>query len=229
MRSASLLPSGNRRRPEQVPRAGRANPWYVPLAVRGGRGFACALAVSTAFVGAGAAGCGGGERQDADEPSGTYKVEVIGATFPSRQAVAEQSEMSVSVRNADTRAVPNLAVTVNAFARSVQGTALADQERPVWILDHDPTNARSAYTNTWAMGALQPGEERTLTWRVTAIEPGVHTLRYVVGAGLNGKAKAQTPAGGVPEGSFTVQIADKPPKSRVDPETGKVIRSAPKQ
>ena len=229
MRTASLLPSGNRRRPRQGPRAGRANPWYVPLAVRGGRGFACALAVSTAFVGAGVSGCGGGERQDADEPSGTYKVEVIGATFPSRQAVSEQSEMSVSVRNADTREVPNLAVTVNAFARSVEGAALADQERPVWILDHDPTNARSAYTNTWALGPLRPGEERTLTWRVTAIEPGVHTLRYVVGAGLNGKAKAESPTGGTPEGSFTVQISGKPPKSRVDPHTGKVVRSAPEQ
>ena len=174
-------------------------------------------------------GCGGGDRQDADEKSGTYKVEVIGATFPSRQSIAEATEMTLSVRNADTRTVPNLAVTVNSFGRSLGDANLADQERPVWILNHDPSNARSAYTNTWAMGPLRPGEERTLSWRVTAIQTGVHTLRYTVGAGLNGKAKAETPAGGLPEGSFTVQIDGKPPKSRVDPHTGKVIRSAPKQ
>jgi hypothetical protein len=196
--------------------------------VRGGRRFACALAVSAVGIGAPLAGCGGGERQDANEKSGTYKVEVISASFPSKQSIAQKSEMQLSVRNADTRTVPDLTVTVNAFGRSEQDTRLADEERPVWILDHDPSNSRSAYTNTWSMGPLQPGEERTLTWRVTAIESGVHTLRYQVDAGLNGKAKAQTPAGGAPEGSFTVQISQKPPKSRVDPHTGKVIRSAPK-
>jgi hypothetical protein len=187
------------------------------------------LAASTVVLPAALAGCGGGERQDANEKSATYKVEVIGSSFPSRQSIAEQSEMTLSVRNADTKTVPDLAITVNSFARSVAGATLADQERPVWILDHDPINARSSYTNTWAMGPLQPGEERTLTWRVTAVDTGVHTLRYVVGSGLNGKAKAEAPTGGPTEGSFTVQISGKPPKSRVDPHTGKVIRSAPKQ
>jgi hypothetical protein len=197
--------------------------------VRGGRGFACALAVSTAFVGAGLAGCGGDEGQDANERSGTYRVEVVGATFPSHQSVAEQSEMTLSVRNADRKTVPNLAITISSFAQAVQDTRLADPERPAWIVDHDPSGARSAYANTWALGPLKPGEERTLTWRVTAIETGTHTVRYVVGAGLNGKAKAQTPAGGQPEGRFEVFIEGKPPKSRVDPHTGKVIRNAPKQ
>jgi hypothetical protein len=197
--------------------------------VRGGRGFACALAVSTAFVGAGVSGCGGGERQDANEHAGTYRIEVIGASFPQKQSIAEQSEMTLSVRNADTKTVPELAVTVTSFGSSVQDTRMADQERPVWIVNHDPSSSRSTYTNTWAMGPLKPGEERTLTWRVTAVESGVHTVSYAVGAGLNGKAKAQTPTGGVPEGSFTVRIDSAPPKSRVDPHTGKVIRSAPKQ
>jgi hypothetical protein len=186
------------------------------------------LAVSAVAVAVPLAGCGGGERQDANEPSGTYKVEVINASFPARQSVAQKSEMTLSVRNADTRTVPDLTITVNTFARAEQDTRLADPDRPVWILDHDPSNSRSAYTNTWSMGPLAPDEERTFTWRVTAIESGVHTIRYQLDAGLNGKAKAETPAGGPPEGSFTVQISAKPPKSRVDPHSGKVIRSAPK-
>jgi hypothetical protein len=172
-------------------------------------------------------GCGG-TRQDASEKSTTYKVEVIGSSFPSRQAVAQQSEMSLSVRNADTRTLPHLAVTVNSFARALPDTREADPNRPIWILDHDPSNAETTYTNTWAIGPLGPGEQRTLTWRVTAIESGVHTLRYVLDAGLNGKADAKTPTGGTPEGSFTVQISGKAPKSRVDPHTGKVVRSPPK-
>jgi hypothetical protein len=185
------------------------------------------VAVSAVAVGAPLAGCGGGERQDAHEKSGTYKVEVIGASFPSRQSVAQKSEMSLSVRNADTRTVPNLTITVSAFDRADQDANLADRERPVWIVDHDPSNARSAYTNTWSLGALGPQEERTLTWRVTAIEPGYHVVRYAIDAGLNGKAEAQTPAGATPEGTFRVHISAKPPKSRVDPHTGKVIRRAP--
>jgi hypothetical protein len=186
------------------------------------------VAVSAVTAAVPLAGCGGGERQDAHEASGTYKVEVIGASFPAKQSIAQKSEMTLSVRNADTRTVPDLTVTVNSFARAVQDTRLADPDRPIWIIDHDPSSSRSAYTNTWAMGPLQPGEERTLTWRVTAVETGSHTVHYVLGAGLNGKAKAETPTGGLPEGDLPVFIAGKPPKSRVDPHTGKVIRSAPK-
>ena len=45
--------------------------------------------IVTALFGAAllASGCGGGERQDADEPSGTFKVDVS-ASFPAEQRLA---------------------------------------------------------------------------------------------------------------------------------------------
>src|SRR5690242_2573057 len=44
------------------------------------------------------AGCGGGKRQDADEPSGTFKVDVVRASFPTHQRLADTAVMRVVVR-----------------------------------------------------------------------------------------------------------------------------------
>src|SRR3954451_724633 len=66
------------------------------------------LVVTTVLV----AGCGSGPRQDADEPSGSYKLEVAAAKFPASQSIAQDSRMIVTVRNDDTKAAPNVAVTV---------------------------------------------------------------------------------------------------------------------
>jgi hypothetical protein len=79
--------------------------------------------------------------------------------------------------------------------------------------------------NTWALGPLAPGATRTFVWHVTAIDPGLHIVRYRVVAGLNGKARAQLEGGAAPEGTFRVNVFGKPPAARVDPQTGKVIRS----
>jgi hypothetical protein len=183
--------------------------------------MACAAAGLAAFA---LTGCGGGERQDAAEPSHTFTLDVVSASFPEKQAVAKQEEMSISVRNADQRTVPNLAVTVENFS-SRESPDLADPNRPVWIVDHEPKGGVSTYTNTWTLGALRPGETRTFTWRVTAVEPGVHTVTYRVAAGLHGKSKAQLEGGREAEGSFTVDVDAKPAQARVDPETKEVIRS----
>lgn len=190
--------------------------------MRGSRGLAASVALAVAL------GACGGARQDEDERAGTYRVEVVGSSFPERQEVARQAAMTISVRNADRRTVPNLAVTVDSFGRQSQEPNLASAERPVWILDREPRQASTTYTNTWALGPLRPGEQRTLTWHVTPVRPGFHRIRYRLGAGLHGKAKAQTPEGGVPEGSFTVEVEGKPARSRVDPETGKVVRRPPR-
>lgn len=170
-----------------------------------------------------AAGCGA-ERQDADEPSGTFAVQILKAKFPSSQAIAEPQTMTIQVRNADSRQIPNIGVTVNSFSHLAAQKALADRRRPVWIIDQPPEGGDVVQNNTWALGPLAPGATRTFVWRVTAIDPGVHTVRYRVVAGLNGKARAQLGGGGEPEGTFTVNIVGKPLGARVDPETGKVIR-----
>ena len=178
------------------------------------------------------AGCGSGPRQDADEPSGSYKLEVAAAKFPASQSIAQDSRMIVTVRNDDTKAAPNVAVTVEtdpskagqgtvAFGQRVNDSRLSDNERPVWIVNEGPPGGDSAATNTWALGRLGPGETKTFAWKVTAVEPGTYTLRYRISPGLAGKAKLA--AGGRTDGTFKVTIDDKPVPARVN-DKGQVVR-----
>ena len=178
------------------------------------------------------AGCGGSPRQDEDEPSGSYRLEVTGARFPASQSIAQPAQMVVRVRNADSKAAPNVAVTVEtdpakagsgtvAFGQRVDDDRLSDPERPVWVVDEGPTGGDSAATNTWALGRLPAGATKTFTWKVTAVEPGDYTIKYRISPGLNGKAKLAS--GGRTEGSFKVTIDDKPVPARVD-DDGNVVR-----
>src|SRR3954451_12067589 len=130
-----------------------------------------AAALASALL---ATGCGGGPRQDATEPKGTYRLEVAGARFPASQSIAESATMSISVRNADSKAAPNVAVTVETAPKTPgQGTAAfgqrapdahhSDRDRPDWVLDKDRKRGASAATNPWALGPLnadQPKEFR---------------------------------------------------------------------
>jgi hypothetical protein len=178
------------------------------------------------------AGCGGSPRQDEDEPDGSFKLEVADAIFPASQSIAESATMEVAVRNADSKTAPNVAVTVEtdpgkpgtgtvAFGRRVDDARLSDPERPVWIVDEGPKGGDSAATNTWALGALKAGQTKTFRWKVTAVEPGSYTIKYRISPGLNGRAKLA--GGGRTDGSFKVQIDDKPVPARVD-DDGNVVR-----
>jgi hypothetical protein len=180
--------------------------------------------LATSVVAFVVAGCGGGERQDKNEPSGTFSMNVVNAAFPSSQSLAQQEALTIAVKNTDTRAIPDLAVTVDSFSTRSQQPGLADPNRPVWIVDEGPTGGTTAYANTWALGSLPPGATRTFTWKVTAIQSGTHTVKYRVAAGLNGKAKAKVNGQPDFQGSFTVAISGKPSQSTVDPNTGQVIR-----
>ena len=191
---------------------------------------AAALSACALVLGA----CGGGsERQDADEPEGTFDVEVVKASFPQSQSVAQSSKLRIAVRNADSKTVPNIAVTVQtkpknsssapqAFGQDTGDTSLADPARPVWILDESPKGGDTAYTNTWALGPLRAGQSKTFEWKVTAVKAGRYDLSYAVFPGLNGKAK---PAGDGAKGTFRVNITDEPPDARVDDE-GNVVRES---
>jgi hypothetical protein len=172
-----------------------------------------------------ASGCGGGDRQDKGEKSATYNVDVVTASFPAKQRLARQERMVVEVRNADTKTIPNVAVTVEpGFTTRSNRQDLADPNRPVWIVDDGPIGGGTAYTNTWALGALKAGETRKFVWKVTPVQSGSHEVRFRVAAGLNGKAKAQGQGGNAAEGSFDVTISPKPAQATVDPDTGEVIR-----
>ena len=236
VRGPRVLNSGKNRRSEP------GTPWYVHPGLRGrgetrqaghGRvaGFA---ALAATFL---LAGCGGGEeRQDVDEVERTYPMEIVTSEFPTRQRLAERTQLRIGVRNDGDRPIPDLAVTISLsgpegrnslepFSIRVPDPNLAVPDRPVWILESgfpqlagadEAAGATTANQKTFAFGELPPGETLSAVWEVTPVRTGDWRLTYQVDAGLFGKAKAETPDGSVPLGSFAVRISDEPTQTRVD-------------
>jgi hypothetical protein len=196
--------------------------------VRGHGGIARASWAIALAIALGAAGCGSGPRQDANERAGTYKVDLVTQKFPTRQSLAKSTQLKLAVRNADTKVIPDLAVTVSSFSAPSNQAGLADPERPVWILDRPPAGRGTAYVDTWSLGhRLSPGKIATFTWNVTAVRSGTHVVKYKVAAGLDGKARAQLAGGQAPEGSFTVRISNKPADQRVN-DADKIVPATAK-
>ena len=187
------------------------------------------LAAVLAAAALAAAGCGG-ERQDANAPTGSFDLEVTSASFPKRQRIAGAATLKLEVANRGDRAVPNLAVVVEtapregrapvAFAQAGDDPSLADSARPVWILDEGPGGGESVYTNTWAVGPLGEGRSRTVEWKLTAMRPGSYTVAWRLAPALVGDV---TLASGRTEGEFAVTISDRPVPARVD-DDGEVVR-----
>ena len=207
-------------------------PWYVQIALRRRRlhlASACACAVA---LGA----CGGGERQDENEPEGNYRVEVVKAEFPSKQKLAKRSNLVITVKNAGSKTIPNIAVSVNGFDVKLDNDRLADPKRPIFVIngvpkdigtfpeskEAAPEGGETAYVDTWALGRLKPGKTKTFRWNVTAVRPGPYRLRYRVAAGLDGKAKAVAAGDQPPSGLLTGTVDDEAPDSRVA-EDGKTV------
>ena len=239
------------------------------LAVRARKRLGIGLAVALASTGV--AACGGGERQDATEPEGDFPVQIVSANFPSKQQLAQNTNLTLSVANTGDRTIPDLAITIfttsNASttesSSSTTGTSettttpagssgslpesqgsfsvrseqegLAIPFRPVWILeqgfpklagDTASAGAEVAQTATFSFGPLAPNQTRGMVWNVTPVQPGTYTVHYRVAAGLQGKAKAVTADGSVPEGEFVVRISSEPPQTRVN-DAGKVVPIKP--
>ena len=164
-------------------------------------------------------------------------MEIVEGKFPARQHLAGQSQLQIRVRNADDKEIPNVAVTVNGFEFRKDDEALADNERPQFVVnglpreiggladakDATPLGCETSYVNTWACGRLRAGDEKSFRWSVTAVRAGKYRIRYSVAAGLNGKAKAVT-AGSrkAPRGSLTGTVSDEPPDVRVG-EDGRTV------
>jgi hypothetical protein len=199
-------------------------------------GAAVSLAVSA---------CGGGARQDAHQPSGRFTVEVPSASFPASQSLSQHTRMVIIVRNPGPKSIPNVAITITdaiyntsaqAFGYRTDQANVANASRPVWIVDQGPGasgcqfscqsggagGAVTAYSNTWALGALGSGQTATFTWHVTAVKQGTHVVHYRVAAGLNGNAVAQLASGQPPEGSFVVKIRQAPQQAYVT-NSGKLV------
>jgi hypothetical protein len=209
--------------------------WYVRPALRarglgvhsGARGTAACLLMTCILA---LTGCGGGERQDENEPEGNFPVEVVRASFPDHQKLAQSSNLVVTVRNAGDETIPNIAVTVNGFDKRKRDPDLADPSRPVFAVngvqvqiagfpeakDAAPRGCDTAYVNTWACGSLKPNGQKTFRWTVTAVQAGDYRIDWRVAAGLDGKAKAVAAGGGpAPRGQFTGTISDAAPDVRV--------------
>jgi hypothetical protein len=152
------------------------------------------------------AGACGQDKQDANEPSGTYKVDVISAAFPGRQRLGETSHLRITVKNQDDEELPDLAISVEGFSQRVDDPTLATPVRNIWLVNRPPFNSESSFTDTWTLGKVPAGATRTADWTVTAVRAGTYSLRYRVSAGTDGKAKAELPDGSPPRGSFIARI-----------------------
>jgi hypothetical protein len=184
-----------------------------------------------------AAGCGAA-RQDAHEVKAEFPVQVRSASFPARQSIAKPETFELRLQNTGTRAVPNIAVTLDSFSYVSNYARLAERQRPVWVIEQGPGaqpsvpvesesvsppgGGQTAYVHTWALGPLAPGSSQTFAWHVVPVKPGTHTLRYIVAAGLAGKAKAVSASGGAVTGTLTADVAPKPGARHVNPATGRV-------
>lgn len=183
---------------------------------------AAAAAVALAL-----AGCG-----DSDEPRPeraiTYSVAIPVRSFPARQLLAEHVQLRIDVRNEGSRAIPNIAATiasgdasggaaVEAFGSALEGEGLSSRSRPVWIVDEGPGSGSTAYTNTWALGAIEPGDTRSFTWDVVPVRAGRYTLRYSLTGSTTGRSPLRLAGGGAARGTFEVHVNGKPPQVRVTP------------
>ena len=185
-----------------------------------------ALLISVLAAAVAAAGCGGGgPRQDADEPDGTFKIQVVRAKFPDKQSLAKRSKMTITVKNVGSQTIPNIAVTVKSFDQTKNDPTLADPRRPQFVVNTGPAGGETAYVGTSALGPVKPGETKTFKWDVTAVTAGKYSLKYAVSAGLNGKAKAVLAGGGRPAGVFTGTVSNAAPDSKVADDGKTVVTS----
>jgi hypothetical protein len=219
--------------------------WYVPAAVSGWR-ISCGAVLSGLAVAA--CGGGGGSSPSASSPSGRFPV-VAQASFPTSQRLSQHTDLVIDIRNAGSKPIPNIAVTILNPADGTAAAAfgkllpqsppgqpiLAGRSRPVWVVDRapgpcgyscrhsGPGGAVTAYSNTWAMGKLLPGHMARFEWGVTAVQAGTYVVKYEVAAGLDGKAKAVLAHGGGPVvGTIRVRISSLPRQSYVN-NNGQIV------
>jgi hypothetical protein len=167
------------------------------------------------------AGCGGAAGRNS-EPRGEFKVEIVSASCPGSQQIAQPVQLRLRVRNADDETLHNVAVTVEtkptegnaatAFGQRSTDPALADSNRPIWVLDAGPAGGDVVNVNTWSAGTLGPGQSKVLVWKLVASRAGRYSIGYRVSPGLTGRGTA---AQGNTSGSFEVTIDDEPVAARV--------------
>ena len=161
-----------------------------------GPGARIAIGIAVLALGTGLAACGGGQRQDATEPSGSFPVQVTTARFPNHQRLAQTHYLELAIKNAGQKTIPNLAVTIYTVAKGqrnlksppystgvgqgsfyirVDEPHLANPFRPVWILEeHYPKLVTSKYPLEELDKAPTPSSEaaQTDTFQFGSVKPG---------------------------------------------------------
>jgi hypothetical protein len=184
----------------------------------------------------------GGSSSDANQPSGTYQVRVVQASFPTEQHLGQTSLLRLGVRNSGRKTMPALAVTISIAGKEGQGSSLpfgvrdpqpglAQRDRPVWVLaatyprlfgSPEPGGATTSNRKTFSFGPLQPGARTEAVWKLSAVKAGRFTVLYSIDAGLSGSAKAKTTGGVAPGGSFVTDVSAVPPDTEVT-DSGEVV------
>lgn len=184
----------------------------------------------------------GEESSDSNEKAGTYRVDVVGASFPAKQRLGQTSLMRLAIRNTGDEPVPTLTVTISIggkqgadsslpFAINNGQPDLAQGDRPVWVLSatyprfagsSEPGGASTSNKKTFAFGPLKPGATATAIWKLSAVKAGDWTVAYRVGAGLGEQVKAETASGGQPGGTFVAEISSELPETEVT-DDGEVV------
>jgi hypothetical protein len=188
------------------------------------------------------AACGGESSSDSNEPSGTYRVHVSEASFPTKQRLGQTSLLQLGIRNTGKTAIPALTVTITIAGKAGRDSSLpvgvhdpqaglAQSDRPVWVLSEtyprlvgssEPGGATTSNRKTFSFGALKPGKTVAAVWKLSAVKAGDFTVLYRVGAGLNSGVKAETDGGVAPGGSFVTEITQQLPETEVT-DGGEVV------
>ncbi len=193
-------------------------------------------------------GACGESSSNANEPSGTYRVQVTEASFPDKQRLGQTSLMQLGVKNSGRKTLPGLAVTVTIAGKAGANSSLpfgvhdpqaglSLPDRPVWVLaetyprlvgSSEPGGATTSNRKTFDFGPLKPGQTTRAVWKLSAVKAGHFTVLYRVNAGLSGSAKAETGKNGIaPGGSFVTEITQELPETEVT-DSGEVVEIPPR-
>jgi hypothetical protein len=161
------------------------------------------------------AGCGGGERQDANAPSGTWEVTVTDWNFPETQPLGRPVDFELTVRNDDQRDIPQLIVTIAGLKQFVEQRNAATITRPIWIVNDvnysDVTPYNSALATSYNLGPLAAGDTKEYKIGLTPLRRGEHRVGYSLSGDLFGKAKlVRAEDGGIAGETRVVRIDPTP-------------------
>lgn len=166
------------------------------------------------------AGCGSVSEAEKEPSAKAVQLAVKPAKFSSiAQLPGDRSTLSLTITNTGANKVDNLIVTLQGTrpdqlpVRGIdnpneipQGTDVPTRtKRKAWFIDDGPGKAPLANGETWSGGTLEPGETKTLRWKLAAITPGSYTLNYWVAGGLTDNAVKATSGTGL-KGSVQATI-----------------------